>query len=121
MPRGKKLSDEERAKIDAYRESGLSCRQIAFKLHRSPSVVEKYVKRPELYGIKKRSGRPPTITDREKRKIIRLAAIEHKTASEIKGEMHLNITNRRVRQILHASDHLKYEYRHPVVHLTKAH
>lgn len=121
MPRGKELSREEQAKIDAFHESGVSCRQIAIKMNRSPTVIANYVKQPQKYGIKKRSGRRSTITERQKRKIIRLAGVEHFTASEIKGNMHLQVTNRRIRQILHGSNHLQYEFRSPVVQLTRKH
>lgn len=121
MPRGKELSLEERAKIEAFLESGLSCRQIAIRIKRSRTVVQNFAKNMEKYGTKKRTGRRSTISERDKRNIIRLAGTEHKTASEIKGEMNLQVTNRRIRQILKGSQHLEYVYRSPVVQLTRAH
>lgn len=104
MPRGKTFSSEEIGKIEAYRECGWSIRAIAKKLKRSHFGVANVIKLGENYGKKIRSGRPPIITARQKREIIREASSNKLSASEIRRKLELNVSTRRVRQILHESD-----------------
>ena len=44
MGRGKRLTNEELAVIKAYKDTGLSNREIAKKIKRSPKVVNNYFK-----------------------------------------------------------------------------
>ena len=70
MPRGKSLNEEEKGRIKAYKECGLKNRDIAVKIGRSHNLVNNFLKNSELYGTAKRSGRPPKLSDRTKRRIL---------------------------------------------------
>ena len=74
MPRGTELSDFEKGQIRAFQEIGLSNRDIATRLSRSPTVVDNFIKKKDSYGKKKRSGRRPKLTARDKRSIARAAS-----------------------------------------------
>jgi transposase len=74
MPRGVILSDTEKGQISALRSTGLSEREIARRVGRSKTVVHQYLANPSNYGVKKRSGRPSTLTARDKRRIVNAAS-----------------------------------------------
>lgn len=44
MPRGKLLNQEEKAKITAYKDAGLSNREIALRIKRSHHVINNFIK-----------------------------------------------------------------------------
>lgn len=52
MPRYKRLSLEERHKIEALRESGQGVRRIAFVLNRSPSSISRELRRLHRYNYR---------------------------------------------------------------------
>lgn len=108
MPRGKTFSSEEIGQIMAYKECGWSNRAIATKINRSHVGVANVIKLGPLYGKTTRSGRPPIITVRQKREIIREASLKKLSASEIRRKLELNVTTRRVGQILHNSGTLTW-------------
>ncbi len=80
MPRGTELSDFEKGQIRAFQEIGLSNRDIAARLSRSPTVVDNFIKKKDGYGKKKRSGRQPKLSDRDKRSIARVDRIQPKAS-----------------------------------------
>ena len=53
MGRGKQLTKEEIGKILAYRDQGLTMRQIGDKIGKSKNVVSHFLQDPENYGTKK--------------------------------------------------------------------
>lgn len=53
MARGAFLTEMEKDKITAFREEGLSFRQIARKIKRYDKVVRNFIKNPSDYGQKK--------------------------------------------------------------------
>lgn len=71
MPRGITLNDYERGKIQGFKESGLSNRQIAKEINRSHNVINNYLKDPSNYGLKFHSGRKQILTPRVKRQIMK--------------------------------------------------
>uniref|UniRef100_A0A914EHI6 Transposase n=1 Tax=Acrobeloides nanus TaxID=290746 RepID=A0A914EHI6_9BILA len=100
MALGRKLSDFEKGQIAAYKRDGKSNRQIATLLGRSPTVIDNYVKNPAGYGTRKPTGRPTTISERDKRRIYREASNSVKTCSAIKKDLGLNVTPEWVRRII---------------------
>ena len=58
------LSEYERDQIMPYRDQGLNATDIGKKLNRDWTTISKFLKDPENYGRKKRSGRPRTMDDR---------------------------------------------------------
>lgn len=121
MPRGTKLSEIERAKIDVYRESGETIRSIAFKMNRSKTTVHNYLQDPSSYGSIKRKGAKPKLTSRDKRQIKRLALSNNLSCSQIKSKLCLNVTTRRVNQILNEDLNIKQQKMIPKPNLQPRH
>ena len=84
----------------AFKEGGSKVAEIAKKLGRSRRVVRNFLKVPDQYVKKKRSGRPPTLTPMMKHRLIREASRGLKSARQLKNELSLNLSIWRVQQIL---------------------
>lgn len=121
MPRGNILSAEEQGKIQAFHEEKLSNRAIAKKIGRSLCVVNNFLKLRSNYGTKKSSGRTPTLSPRQKSLIIRTAARENVFAGQIKDQLALPVSKRRVQQVLQSSKYLKFTKRMACPALSKEH
>lgn len=121
MPRGCHLSLVERTKIDLLREYGETIRAIALKLNRSKSTIHKYLLDPKSYGTKKRSGRHPKVTERDKRSIKRLATTNNFSCGQIKAELSLSVTRRRINQILNEDLQITRQQMIPKPKLTSRH
>ena len=113
MGRGKHLMNEELAVIKAYKDTGLSNREIAKKIKRSPKVVYNYFKIGVTYGAYKGSGGKCKIDNRTKRVIVRHAGAQHMTASQIRADLQLPVSVQRVRQILHEDPNTAWKKRKP--------
>ena len=98
MARGRKLN--EKGLIDAYHQAGKSNREIVRLLRRSLDVVNRYRRNPAVYGTRKPTGRPKTISDRDKSRIMRKASNSVNTCSAIKMELGLNVTAEWVRRVI---------------------
>lgn len=109
MARGKKLNDVEKAEIKALKEhSGMSNREIARNIKRSEKVVRNFLKDRIGYGQKKSTGRPSQLSVKKKRLLIRTAANSMKSSRQLREELQLKVSARRVRQVLNESNHLRY-------------
>ena len=108
MGRGKRLNESERAKIEVLAEYGLSAAEIAKKIKRSTHVVNNFLKLAKNYGQNRNAGRKPTVSERDKREIYRLATKKGASSSTIKAELKLKVTARHVRRILRSNKNLKY-------------
>ena len=92
MPKGSKLTDVERARINDFhvqgltqREQGLTLREIAAKINRSKTVVCNFLKNPDNYRKTKLTGRPKKISPALSRRIKRVVAKDRGiTSSQIK-------------------------------------
>ena len=71
MGRKPALSDVEEEQILAYKNDGLSWREVSRRINRSTSVVNNFLKFGLEYGTKKCSGRPRKLTQRQERLVIR--------------------------------------------------
>ena len=111
MPRGKELTNDEKVKINAYKDAGLSNREIARKLARSKTAIDNFINLGVFHGKQKRRGRKPLITKRQKEQILQLAKEKCFTSSQIVTELDLPISVRRVRQILNTSGKIKWTKR----------
>ena len=109
MPRGKKLNDNEKSRIDAFKEIGLSNLEISRRINRSEHVVRSYIKLGKDYGkpIPKKGN--TKISNRQKNRIRAEAAQNKLNAAEIVKKLDLPIKQRRVQQILHCTPNLKYK------------
>ncbi|XP_043256873.1 uncharacterized protein LOC122399882 [Colletes gigas] len=108
MPRGKLLTSEGKASIDAYKDMGCSNRFIAEKVNRSRTLVNNYVNLGEVYGQKHPTGGNKKLTRRQYSLLMRSAAKEIKTAAQLRTELQLPITTRRVQQVLKSSGRFKW-------------
>ena len=72
MPKARKLTEAERARILDFSKQGLSQRAIADKVNRSKTVICNFLKSPENYGKAKSTGRPKIITPALSRRIRRV-------------------------------------------------
>lgn len=100
MGRAKPLSTEERGKITAYKECGLSNREISRRLKRSSTVIDNFVKLGQNYNSKKSTGRPQVLTDREKRAILRVASNSALSARGILNQCGVKTGIRNVQRLL---------------------
>ena len=97
------MSEEERGLIRAFWECGKNQKEIAKRLRRSRCVIQNYLRDPDNYGTRKSPGRPSKITPAQKRLLLREASLGNKSADELRRELDLPISTRRVQVVLHDS------------------
>lgn len=101
--------EAEKAKISTLKDyTSVSNRQIAKEIGRSERVVRNFLKNRQNYGQNKSTGRPSSVSVRQKRQLIRSAANNLKSARQLMTENNIPVGVRRVRQILRASNNLVY-------------
>lgn len=106
MPRGTKLSDFEKGQIRAFQEIGLSNRDIATRLCRSHTVVDNFTKKKDGYGKKKRSGRQPKLSARDKRSIVRAASNSTKGVRRIRDDYKPTVSKNTIWRAIKSAPHL---------------
>ena len=123
MGQRKQLSEAERVKIDILAKANpeWTFKRIAELIGRSKQSVSRYLKSPETYNTKKRSGRPKVTTEREDREIVRKATGHKLSGIRIKYEMGLDCSVRTVQRRLKSNANLKYGKHHSKPKLTKQH
>lgn len=121
MAKKRFLSDSEKGQIRAFKEEGLSNREIARRIGRSSTVVDNFVTKGDEYGKKKSSGRPAVLSPRTKR-LIRAAAVNStKGTRRLQRELAPNNSHMTVWRVLNESTNLQYEKMKPVPRLSKQH
>ena len=121
MPKSFPLSNEEEAKILAYNKCGKSAREVARLIGRSHKVVTIYLKNPALYDKKKKRGVTTKLSPQDKRVIYRLASNSTLSSHQITQEAGVNITPRRIRQVINSNKNLQSEKMKPAPRLKVAH
>jgi transposase len=121
MPRGTVLSKEERGQVIAHVTHGMSERAIAKAIGRSRSVVHAFLLDPEGYNTIKRPGRPKMLTPAAERLLLRTASKGKLSSRELKQELKLPLSARRIRDVLAACPTLSYVKRMPTPTLTQLH
>lgn len=106
-----RLTEEERGKILAFRDTGMSIRKIAEKLKRNKNTIDSFLKDPENHGKRSAPGRPPLVDARDIRRIKSLAIKDNISPSQIRRELSLPVSTRRVQQILRSCEDVSYEKR----------
>ena len=121
MGKGKQLTKEEQAVIQALSKAGKSVSAISKQTKRSRDVITRRLTCHSQYG--KNYGYPSNakIGEQTRRRILREASKGKSSASDIQRALQLPITARRVRQILSSSSHLKYVKQECVPPLTTRH
>ena len=121
MLRKSHLNENEKGQISANKLEGKSISFITRELSRSPTVVRNYLKHPESYGTRKRSGRPPKITNVARRRLFREASKGQFSSKDPYKSQNLPITPKRVRQLLPELPNLVYRNRKTIPALTAKH
>lgn len=121
MPRSQQLSIAEKAKIDAYRSTGMGYGIIAKNIGRSKCCVEQYIKKSRGYGTKKRSGRPSKVSARDQRRIVNAASNSAKSAREIAAESGISVSKNTICRILKRSQHIVRAKKMPAPRMTASH
>lgn len=104
MPHGKEFSDYECGFIHASIKSGKTFSKIAEDLDRSASGVRQFAHRTTS---KRRTGRPPSLSNREKRLILRTAANSELTSPQIKSLCNVNVTSKTIRNVIRRSPYIR--------------
>lgn len=115
------MSEKEKGMIDAYKEEGVSIREIGRRLSRSDKVVRNYLKDPENYATIKRKTKKSKLTARIKRSIVQLASNSTISLSQIKASLNLPVCKETVRKILHASPNIIRSKMNKAPNLTPKH
>lgn len=121
MPRGSALTNEEQAQILVLDRLSLSQNAIAKQLNRSRAVVQNFLKDPIGYKTKKRPGAPPKLSAIAKRNLLRHASKGQSSASELRTSLNLDVSVRRVQQVLHETPYLRYRKMKVAPALTERH
>ena len=114
MPGGKPLTDIEKGQILAYHHENYSKRAIARIIKRSDCVIRSFLKSPSAYGPKK-------LLSRDIRRLNREASKGRLPARELRNQLELPVTVRRVQQVLHTNPNMVYKKRKGQPKLTKLH
>ncbi|KAE9192277.1 hypothetical protein PF005_g18520 [Phytophthora fragariae] len=126
MGRGKALSNQEYWWIIGLHDGGVSLHEIARRTGRARTCVRKAIK-TEQWPLQDsanpspRPGRPPALTEREVRLLVRKAAVGDRFAAELKTELGLKASVRTVQRLLQRVDHLVYTKMDRTLPLTAAH
>ncbi|KAG4224717.1 hypothetical protein PC116_g26836 [Phytophthora cactorum] len=87
MPRGKQLSEEECRKIDMHVRERKSNRAIAKLLGRDEKAIRNYLRLGKASSATKRTGRKPKLTEREVRRVFRLAISNGLSANQVRNKL----------------------------------
>jgi transposase len=121
MSTGKRLTAEEKGKVQQLHILGFSQRKIAKEIGRSKTVICHYLADPIGYGLVPRSGRPRAVRPRTMKRIITLASNKVTSAAKIKHRLGLRMTSRTVCRYLKGSENLKFQKMKGRPPLTKEH
>jgi transposase len=108
MPSGKYLTDFEKGQITAYNREGKPRLEIAQLINISKTVVTNFLNKKEKYGIKRPTKGNSKLTNRDKRRIFRLASNELVTSTDIKNSLNLSVTTRTIRNHLSKSPNYNF-------------
>lgn len=108
MPSASPLSEYEKGQIDVLKRQGCSQRQIAKEINRSATVVHNYIRLGENYGASPRSGRPPSLDERAKRRVLRLVSDGNHSCSQILAETKLNVSSKTINRVIKESGFFEY-------------
>ena len=121
MPKKSYLSESEQSVVRELKKTGMSNREIGRRVNRSEAAIRNVLKKGEKYGVKKKTKGHTKLSNRDRNRILELAGTGKFNASEIKKELGLPITNKRIAQILRGSGHLKYIKKAKKPNLTPTH
>lgn len=109
MPRGRLLTDAERAAIFAHFDNNVSVHEIARRVSRSRDAVYRAIANRNSNRKQSTNKRNTKLSPQAIRVIRKAASTTRSSAAEIKRDNNLNVSVRRVQQILHATPYLRYK------------
>lgn len=105
---GKRLTNQDKKDILERHKKGQHIRDISRDTGHSTRTILRIVKRGHLKGKKKRLGRPPKVSLRDKRRIRNLASQNAISATDIKSVTGVEITPRQIINIINESPYLTH-------------
>ena len=102
----KKLNESEKKQILELKQQRLSVAKIS-KVIRSRRIIQNFLKNVEDYGKKKSTGRPSSLSDRDKRAILRVASCSQLTTKQIMEKCSISASVSSVRRILLSCKNIK--------------
>ncbi|EPB78676.1 hypothetical protein ANCCEY_02195 [Ancylostoma ceylanicum] len=106
MPRGTRLSTEEKAQIRALSDAGLSSRAIGRQIGRTHCLVSTYLRNPDGYSKKKDTGRRRTLTAHDERQICRQASNSCSSLNQIRAQLRLPVSKTTIWRALHRNENI---------------
>uniref|UniRef100_A0A7I4Y079 HTH_38 domain-containing protein n=1 Tax=Haemonchus contortus TaxID=6289 RepID=A0A7I4Y079_HAECO len=121
MPRGPRLSAEEKAQIRALHEAGLSNRRIANQIGRTHCVVFSYLRDTEAYDKGGAQGRQRKLSSRDEREIWRRASNSTISVNQIRADLKLSASKTTVWRAIKRSGNIVREVMRKAPRLTNSH
>ncbi|KIH59436.1 transposase [Ancylostoma duodenale] len=121
MPRGRRLSTEEKAQISALNGAGFGFRAIGLQIGRTHCLISAYLRNPGEYNKKKDTGRRRTLTAHDERQICRRASNSCLSLNQIRADLELTVSKSTVWTALHRSEHIVREIMKKAPRLTPLH
>jgi len=109
MLRDKPLTTYGKGEILAHSKHRMSQREIAEELGRSRDAVAGFLARAHLHQQKNWKPRNKKLSKVAVRRIVREACKKKKSVADIEETLHLDISTRRIQQILRSTPHLQYK------------
>ncbi|KAI5154591.1 hypothetical protein ENBRE01_3410, partial [Enteropsectra breve] len=107
MGRGNKLTQEECGKIIAYNDVGLTISAISLKIERSHNVIRNFLLNKDRYGLTAHTGRPCSLSPRQKKAIIKYSTNKSITSNEVKAHFDLKVSPDTILRVLNNDGKLK--------------
>lgn len=107
MGRAKRLNKSEKKQILKLKQQQLSISKISKVIKRSRKVIHNFLKNVEDYGKKKSTGRPSSLSDRDKRAILRVASNSQLTTKQIMEKSGVSASVSSVRRVLLSCKNIK--------------
>lgn len=117
----KQLTSEEKISIQCWAELNQTPEAIAKRMKRHPTTISRHLRRWDsgTDGFKRKNHRK--LSEQDIRQIRRCARAPQATAASIKKQLNLNVTVRRIRQVLSDDPHLLYKRVAKQIKLTQKH
>lgn len=107
MGRRSVLSLEEKSKIEAYFDAGLSLHKIAEKTGRHRKTIAHFLKDKENYGKNYKGGNNRVVSQADKRAILRNASNSHDSSRKIREKSGVNVSLSTVQRVIKNAEHLQ--------------
>lgn len=102
MPRGVALTEFDKGLIIAHKENGKSNAEIARLIHKTRSCITKFLKRwNNPPSVRKPLGRPPKLSQRSMRRVLRSIRAKNRTCSQIIAQHMLQVSKSTLSRALH--------------------